>query len=223
MTPLPQSRGRVSLAIHNVVTAFFSGTPDQLPTPPNYPLDAAQGHCDDWSEWLTGTDGIYLFDPSVGLTLEAGSDDLVVIKRVDVEVFRRVSAGSGTIIKCLYGGGSNLGYSITVDTLKTETRFEAFDSDETGRMPPASISLGNAGSESADIGISSPPGNLYEGSIKVSVIINNKPDVITIGTAQRPFRWHSGLVSGADPDGPKYDWHPLQERWVRDFDPFSVR
>jgi len=60
---------------------------------------------------------------------------------------------------------------------------------------------------------------LYEGSVKVTTLVNNKREVIPIGTPQRPFRWHSGPETGMDDT---YDWHPTKKRWVHNFDPFSV-
>ncbi|MFG1775242.1 hypothetical protein ACGFIG_02265 [Micromonospora sp. NPDC049048] len=223
---LPRTYGDVKLSLYNIFRAFYIGHPQDLPRPLDYPEDEAQSHCDDWSGWFAATPDIYTVGASFKLEIQAGSSDLVVIKDVRSKIFNRKAASAGTLIKCSYGGGSNAGVSVVVDTVKQRTTFSEFDSDETRVMPPGSITLGqgDAGFLNAQITLDSKHGHLYEGQIIVDAIVNGVEETYVWGTKDSPFRWvedETGEFVGAD-DDEAYDWHPQQKKWVKGFDPFSM-
>ncbi|MEU8186730.1 hypothetical protein [Micromonospora carbonacea] len=223
---LPRTYGAVKLSLYNIFRAFYTGAPQDLPRPPDYPDGEAQGHCDDWSGWFASTPGMYTVGASFELEIQAGTSDLVVIKDVRSKIFNRKSASSGTLIKCNYGGGSNAGVAVVVDTVEQRTTFSEFESDDTRVMPPGSITLGqgDAGFLGAQISISSKHGHLYEGQIIVEAIVNGEEKTITWGTRQSPFRWitdETGEFVGTNDDS-TYDWHPQEKKWVKGFDPFSL-
>ena len=223
--PKARSFGNVTLESHKIITAFFAGPPDQLPVPPAYPVEATQGHCDEWREWLASDSRIYMTSPIFEIGMTAGHDDLVVVKDVRVEIFKRTPATPGTTIKCLYGGGSNAGVNVYVDTAAQRTTFQPFESDEVTEMPPGSLTLGqgDAGFSNAAVMVKSMDGFLYEGRLVVEAIVNNKPETIRWGSQQQPFRWLSDESGQFTAEyGKEWDWNPVTARWVQGLDPFNL-
>jgi hypothetical protein len=204
---------------------FFAGQPGELPTPPDFEL--ATGHCKDWGDWLQATPGMYMVGPSVDVQLQAGEPDLVTVTNVEVEIFKRtpIASNAGTVIQCSYGGGSNSYYLVNVDTVARSTTLveDALSGAEPIPMPPASITLAEKGFETVRIGLSSMEGQLYEGRIVVTVIVNGAEKKLGVGSPQAPLKWiqsDSRFAIGS-PGYTYHDWSMVERRWVKDLSPFE--
>lgn len=214
-----RSYGKVDFASYQAGYAFFQGSPDQLPVPPDYPESEFSGHCDEWQDWMASTASIYSGGNGFGLQIMAGSDDLVVVKNIEVKVFSKKIAQAGTTINCVHGGGSNAGYSVNVDTQANRTTFTSWDGDGSKvEMPPGSISLGqkDSGFTDAAISITSEDGYLYEGEILISAIVNGETKTISWGSSVQPLRWVSDAAGGLI-QGPEeaFDWDVVARRWQK--------
>src|SRR5205823_6590303 len=121
------------------------------------------------SDWLKSQPKMYPVDPDPYVGLTTGSDDLVTIKDVKVQVFRRAPAATVTLVQCNYGGGFSPGYLIVVDTVRQRTEFRSSDAaDVYHDMPPGSISLHGLDHDSATIVFASQEKYLYEGMVTVT-------------------------------------------------------
>ena len=219
--PSPQSMAEVKFRRDsNTIVTFFAGTPDELPTPPDY--QHAFGHCQDWDTWLRTTPGMYLVDAGVDVQLQTGEPDLITVTAVRVEIFKRtpVDPGTGTVIQCAYGGGSNSYYTVDVDTVHQTTTVTEGElvGGRPQQMPPASISLDQKGFRTVRIGLSSLEGHLYEGRIVVSVIVNGASKDLAVGSPEVPLRW---IQRDSRFGGTYYDWDMQIRTWVKDFKPGS--
>ena len=221
----PQSRAsiRVTTAGTNQ-WAWFAGPADALPVPP--PYEAVNGACTEpaWDEWLRTNEEIFLPNPSVVVSMEAGDADLLVITKVEVLIFTRAEreAGGGTWIRCAWGGGFDTFYRVTVDTLTRTATVEESSVQSDGRrypIPPGSITLAEKGHATVDIGVRSPTGYRYEGGIRITASVNGTPAVYQIGTRAAPLRW---LTPAEPEDGRAYvGWDQQKREWVEDYEPFA--
>jgi hypothetical protein len=223
LVPPPRSLGVVSLNLSDIETAFFAGPKEALPVPPKYAVREVTSHCDDWADWLTSDSRIFL-NPQLQLSMQAGEDDLVVVKRVRAEVFVRKSKVSGVILGCKYGGDRGSGYSININTASGKTTFFdlGLDEDEGQKefsMPPSTINLSAKGYEEASISIDSQEGYLYEGRLAVIASVNGNDKEYSYGSESNPFRWYESELPGTDDF---LDWHPIENRWTGDMDAYGI-
>ena len=218
----PPSFAAVSLTLKEKEGAFFSGRWEDLPRPPEYPIEYVTDHCGLWSEWMMNTPQIY-FDAEFELAVDSGEKDFVVVDAVEVTVLHRRRVTEGTAITCKYGGDLELGYHIYVDSVTGKTTGVHIVSDADVRefeMPPASIQVKGEGHELAYLTIESQAGYLYEGVLKVSAKVNHQTRTYELGSTSNPLRWLGGGSSNLEVDS--YDWHPLENRWVDNFDARKV-
>ncbi|MFI6229445.1 hypothetical protein ACIBCR_19270 [Micromonospora echinospora] len=224
--PAARSFGWADLSTHGFIHAYFEGgSAADLPTPPAYPRESAQAHCAEWAQWIADSPRMYTVGQGLRLGMSAGTNDLVVVRDVRAKVFTKKAAAAGTTIKCNYGGGSNAGVGVVVDTVAQQTHFTPFDTDEKTLMPPGTLSMGlsDAGFSDASIAVTGEDGYLYEGQIVVEALVNNEPQTLTWGSYEKPFRWISDSSGRfAKDDGSEYDWHPIEKRWVQGMDPFTL-
>jgi hypothetical protein len=218
---------RITFASAPIFRVWSDGTADQLPTPPGYQLPS--GHCGEWDQWIRTTPTIYFDNPATDLRLQAGQSDIVLISKIEVQIYRRTARtiGSGTWIKCNWGGGSDVFYNVKVDTVKRTTTVQEQNLDsadeQTFEMPPRSIGLSDKGHQEARIFVQSQPGYRYEGALVISATVNGKDVTYTVGSRDKPVRWitdGSAEVDGA-PGTTYYGWDQRQRRWIREFQPFD--
>jgi hypothetical protein len=221
IAPSPASYAEIKPKLgYGQIFAYFDGTPDRLPTPPDY--QSPSGHCTDWDSWLRTTPDMYLVDPDINVELQAGEQDLVVLTSITAEIFDRKApaAGTGVPIQCMYGGGSNSYYEVSVDTVtrKTTVVENPVDGGRPKPMPPASISLTSKGYTDVAVGIRSLVGHLYTGMIVIAAKLNGKDQTYHIGSTERPLRW---FATDADLTASHYDWDVTKHAWVKGFNPLG--
>jgi len=219
--PAAKSLGRVFLDWSGSVSFLFAGGVGELPVPPDYPASQATGHCEEWGDWLSRQPKVYTILPSVTMGLLSGEPDLVVVRKIEAQVFeRRQITGKQPVvdIRCQYGAdGADLGHNVTVDTRNNSTELIDLESGDVAPLPPASLSLSGRGYKTVKIDIVSRQGFLYKGMIAITAIINGKEQQISLGSPGRPFKWLGGDQDHLDPlaiRAPGYDWSTRSRRWV---------
>ena len=226
--PIPSTAGERLGAVKLIADSswgswFYAGPPSELPTPPDYPVHEAVYHCDDWLGWLTSTPDIYSMNPGGDLLLQAGTDSVVTITRVQAQSFTRERIPDEyTEVGCNYGAGGEAGIVITPDT-RTPAQATVVDYGEEDprpfAMPPGVVTVGDVEGEAAQITVKSGE-YLYEGMIKVAATINGQSQQFSIGSPEKPYRWVGGdtsLVSSPDIKD-RWDWNPLTGEWVQGLD-----
>ncbi|MET7970528.1 hypothetical protein [Micromonospora sp. NPDC005305] len=224
----PQSLGKISYEFGPVLWALFYGAPGALPKPEGEGSNDSE--CSHWSSWLSRTADLYVVDPVIDFALEGNDADVVVISKVEAKILSRVPARNEnrTFVKCLYGGGSNEFYNVTLNTVtgKAMVREESLGAAEDPRpypLPPAAISLSEGGHTGVRIELDSLGGYFYEGILQATTSINGEEKVISIGSQDAPFRW-------VTPDNQRFDtipsfnyvgWDPQARRWVDNYSPWS--
>jgi hypothetical protein len=225
LLPTPESRGQVTVDLFQAQYAVFTGAPNTLPTPPEYPVSAASDHCAQWHEWMSKDPRFYFVNPRLEVRLEAGAPDLVVLTGARVTTFTRRTVPETTLVKCFYQGGGVGGYTVNVDTTTGITRYMSEVDGTTGTMPPAAIEVSKNDYQGVEVHLLSQKGAVYEGALTVTYRVNGKDGSYTVGTRTEPLRWtyfgDNGDYFGYPP-GPQYDWHPIQKRWVTGLDPFNL-
>lgn len=226
--PEPKSRVKVTAAAAPIIGVWFDGTPDQLPTPPDYTM--ASAHCTEWDRWFRDTPQVYFDNPVIDFALETGVPDQIVIRKIEMEIYRRTlrTVGSGTWIQCNWGGGSNNFYVVDVDTAERSTTVQEFAEfgpdpdaeDRTYPMPPGTISLSGIGETTVRIGVNSLAQYKYEGAMVVTASVNGEETVYTIGSRDKPVRWISSAEGDGELTSSHYGWDVNRRRWVKDFQPF---
>ncbi|MDG4789081.1 hypothetical protein O7626_24645 [Micromonospora sp. WMMD1102] len=221
----PQSIGKISYEFGYTLFAWFDGSRERVPTPRRGEIRTSD--CDDWDDWLTHTPRLYVVDPVIDFGLEGNYADNVVISKVEAKIFERsrLPASAGTLVKCLFGGGSNEFYNVSVDTLTRKTTVEELEAgSSTGRrpysMPPGSISLSDGGHSGVRILVESPMGFMYEGSVIVTASINGKSQNYEIGSREEPFRWATPpQAEEMEPDF--VAWNGTKKSWVKNYYPYD--
>jgi hypothetical protein len=199
----PISRAEVAFYYPYLGGAVFAGPPAELSTPPEIPAASGRSHCEEWAEWMDNNPRIYR-PLAFTLGMSAGQQDLVVLRGVSVKIFKRTPMVATIAIGCGYGGdGVWEGYTVTVDTVRSETILQKGDAGGGHQMPPAAVSLGEPGYLAVDIAGKSAPGFLYEGQVVIDAIVNGENRSIVKGTTDRPFRWY-GATARRNPGF--YDW-----------------
>lgn len=228
ITTVPLSIAKISAVGAPNFGFWFDGTPGELPIPPGFLGPGAQ--CRDWDNWIRDTPRFYFEDPATDLGMEAGEPDLVVIKSVDVEIFSRDrrQSGGGTWVQCAWGGGGEILYSVTVDTLAQKTTVWQDPEAEGGdgemrefQMPPGSITLASKGYANARISIKSPSGYRYSGAVTVRASINGDPVTYRIGDKERPLRWTTTVDNESSVGSASYGWDASARRWVKGYKPYK--
>ena len=221
----PQSIGRISYEFGYTLWAWLDGPRSKLPTPGG--KNVRTSDCDEWGQWLTHTPRIHIVEPVIDFGLEGNVADNLVISKVESDIYKRTKIPStrGTLVKCLFGGGSDEFYNISVNTASRVTVVTEMDlgsptDKKPYRMPPASISLSDGGHAGIRITLDSLDDYLYEGSITVTGSINGVPKVFKIGSPGQPFRW--ATPSEADEIDPEYvAWDGTNKKWSRNFYPYG--
>jgi hypothetical protein len=227
--PTSRPLGKVSLELVPVKSWIFAGSHSELPTPPDYPAIHVLNHSRDWSGWLQRQPKMYAVDPIFHVVLAAGADDLVVVKKAEMQVFRRTPASrSVTAVKCEYGAGGNPGHYIIIDTVEPKTWFISFGGGS-GDMPPGSISVHGLDSTQISVIIQSHFRYLYEGMLTVTADVNGKEENYQLGSPEVPLRWISADRIVRTPTAPSgdmtrdgfvdslgygYDWNLAQKSWA---------
>jgi hypothetical protein len=199
----------------------YLGDPSQLPKPPDYPAEYKASHCDKWLDWTQRQPTIYSVGADAFMDIISGSPDLVIVKNVKVNLFRKMALPhTVTLIRCKYGGGG-AGPVITTNVITGQTEVEDDRTSKRFAMPPGSLSIAGADFEVARISIISRQNYLYEGSIEVDTLVNGKPRKVEIGSVSEPVKWvelssnKRRDVSGA------YDWDVQKHAWVKGFNPLG--
>jgi hypothetical protein len=221
----PQSIGRISYDFGFALFAWFDGPVRDLPPPKAGQVRGSD--CDEWGTWLTHTPRLHIVDPVIDFGMEGNFADNVSISKVEARIYqrRKVDATDGTLVKCLFGGGSNAFYNVSVNTERRETTVTEMDlGSPTDRepylMPPASISLSRGGHVGVRITLDSPSNYMYEGSITVTASINGKAKVFHIGAPDQPFRWATPAKAD-DVDADYVAWDGNNKDWARNFYPYQ--
>jgi hypothetical protein len=226
--PTLRPLGKVTLEMVPAKSWIFAGSHSELPTPPDYVDNHVLNHCRDWFGWLQRQPKMYAVSPIVHVVLAAGADDLVVVKKAEMQVFRRTPASSAaTPVNCEYGAGGNPGHAIIVDTVESKTWFISFDGGS-GDMPPGSISVHGLDSTQISVLVQSHFRYLYEGMLTVTADVNGKEGNYQLGSPEVPLRWISTSRVVRTPNGvnmPRdgfvdslgwgYDWNLAQKRWAK--------
>ncbi|PWK28029.1 hypothetical protein [Actinoplanes xinjiangensis] len=215
LPPSPVSRAGLKASLSRVHSSrlLFAGTPDQLPTPPPYTRENAGSHCVAWKDFIDNDPRFYREKISLTVDLSAGEQEQVVIREIRAEIFDRKRISAAVMpIQCQYGGGSPGGYFITVDTVRSRvTVAPADDLGNEAEMPPATVSLTEAGYTSSRVSVVSAPGYLYSGKVVIDATINGQERTLEYGDATRPLRWSddSNLF-----DSGAYDWDLKGGQWL---------
>jgi hypothetical protein len=224
-----KSLARIAIEPSTVTSVWFDGPPRSLPEPPTY--RAVQNPCGDWKEWLRSTPGFYFDGPEIDVGLFEGSNDSVVLTRVDIVILQREPmVGDGTWIMCLWGGDGPRPFQIEVNTATASTIVTRVSSDgdieDPARpMPPAFISPTGETEAVGSVVVQSLPGYRYHGYIIVSATVNGEPWSTTVGSEERPLRWiTTGASDQFEPDVRSYYmWDRRSKKWIMDFNPLTGR
>ena len=141
----------------------------------------------------------------------------MTVSRIEVEILRRTELSAYTPIACNFGAGGDVGFRATVDNRRPDRKTLLTYNDEQGdliedvEMPPASFTVkDNKGTSTGIVAIESRSDFLYHGILKVYANVNGEPRIITLGTADEPYRW---VTPSADPSK-RVAWDPLSSSWV---------
>jgi hypothetical protein len=227
--PLPASLAKVSFTLGSVISMLYLKPAAELPEPDAYPGYESGPYCHRWGGWPTTVPDLYLIDPTLNIEIEAGADELVVLKDVRFEIFQRTPLGSryrlgdnATLVNCRIGGGSDPGHLIKLDTAKSSVTLASHPIDgdvgELGperRMPPASLTSRDLEHSSADLTVQSLDGYLYQGKIQILANLNGQVKKLDIGSRARPLRWMSDQAGRYHPiDNPCRAWDPNKRTWI---------
>lgn len=199
----------------------YPGKLSSLPAPPDYTANDYWNHCEQWTDWIKQNK---LHGPgALIVTAQTGEGETLSVVGVSVKLLRVEQPKEVTEIACGHGGGSLVpGSFIRVDT-RTGNVKAAQGSDTNlsekhvyAPMPPASISLTGADSETVQISMKGDPKKFYEGIVTVTLMVNGQERVVVWGSTESPFRW---VPAGALSPGPdSWAWNPRTHEWAKDFD-----
>ena len=227
--PLPASLAKVSFTLGSVISALYLRPAAELPKPDTYPGYESGPYCHRWGEWPTTVPDLYLINPTLNIEIEAGANELVVLKDVRFEIFQRTPLGAryrpgdnATLVNCRIGGGSDPGHLIKLNTAKSSVTLSSqpIDGDvgDLGperKMPPASLTSSDLEHGSADLAIQSLDGYLYQGKIQILANLNGQVKTLDIGSRARPLRWMSDQAGKYHPiDNPCRAWDPNKRTWI---------
>lgn len=222
VTCYPARDARVDITQSKLDFVWFDGTPDQLPTPPDYENRAYP--CGDWSDWLSRTPGMYLSGPAFDIGM-FGPPGTVTLTRVVASIFDRPKRDrEGTWIQCQWGGGNNIPFLITVDTRSSRTTLTVSEQtesedDKTSPMPPAIVALDEDGNTTGTVLIRSNEGYLYSGGVTFTADLNGAAWVYEVGSEENPLRW---IEDGPSGDlGTRYMWDRRSRTWRPGFNPME--
>lgn len=218
----PEPTGQIKPTFDFVMWAWLDGKNGSPPKPTGGEIQSSE--CDDWGSWLADTPGVHVVDPRIQLGIEGNSTSNLVVSNIYVDLFRRtkIQEGSGTLIKCMFGGGSHSSYEVTIDTVHRKTLVAELDTGtvlEKYEMPPGSIVLSGGGYAGVRIRLSSLPDYMYEGAITIVGSINGKPAEFKIGSRESPLRW--ATPTRVEDEEPEFiGWNGDAQKWSRKYYPF---
>lgn len=215
-----------SYADLNIVPSFPSDyvvfdDPTGLPPPPEVPEEEQFYRCDAWDGWFAENSAV-LASPDFDIMVAAGEDELVVISDIRaVLVSKEQVARPPSIIRCSYGGGVEPGIEIQLDTAARSSILTDLESGDSSAMPPATVSLSEAGAFAASIKIASDEGFVYAGYFEIICAVNGEMKVITYGSKDDPIEWLGGNNFAATED--TYGWNHMTHSWELGLDPAYVQ
>ncbi|BCJ46295.1 hypothetical protein GCM10010168_52460 [Actinoplanes ianthinogenes] len=205
---------------------WFDGPPDRLPAPPERTVGEMSCYDAGFMAWVRSIDRFHLTDISKTVVLSAGTPDLVTLTRATVSLGTRkaVPPGSGTWVKCVFGGdGFFYHHDITIDSQQQTTTVvettgddSEIDSGPAEAMPPASVALADKSQDLVAIHVKSKPDHAYTGFVTITASVNGETRTLSLGGPQSPLRWVAmEPAEGADwyapDDAGKWhkNWSPL--------------
>jgi hypothetical protein len=221
----PSPDGAADFILGKTQWAWFDGDVEQLAPPRNGQTRVSL--CNRWDDWLTDTPDLYLVGPKFSVTLTGNSSATAVITDVAADLYqRRPMKPDGTLVKCEYMGGDANYYYVIVNTITGKTSFVESEDGHPATdikpvpMPPGLITLNRSGYTSAEIFLDSKIGQMYEGSLRVTVMINGKKRTISIGSPDNPLRWATPPSVEQGPQLPSYvGWNGKSRRWTTNYSP----
>ncbi|WP_146605037.1 hypothetical protein [Jiangella anatolica] len=193
------------------------GDPATLPPPPELAEEELFERCEPWDGWLTENSGV-LASPDFDIMVVGGKNDLVVISEIrSVLIGKDPVAAPPSIIRCSYGGGVEPGIEIHLNTAEQSTILTDLESGESSEMPPATVSLSEAGAFGASIMVASEPGFVYSGYFEITCAVNGENRVITYGSSADPIKWLGGDNFASSQA--VYGWNHITRSWVFGLDP----
>jgi hypothetical protein len=191
-----------------------------ISAPPPYPIDQAQDHCAQWNHWFEGQGAA---EPGGGLGVEilAPSQAAVAITGVTVHVFRSYKPRGLSYIKCderppvgydlvpALAMGLSLAHPSAAPTINsggvTGDRVQSFAS------PSGALIRVLAGTtERLHLVPSGSRVRMYEWSVDLSAVVNQRRETLQVGSAREPLRsWFGPNPRRA------YDYDLAKHAWRR--------
>lgn len=191
-----------------------------IPAPPSYPINQWRDHCAWWNHWLE-SQGAVEGGGVVGVDILAPSQAAVTITGVTVHLFRSYKPRGISSIQCNEGPppptdiapvlsiGLSLAHPNAAPTINsgglTSDRVKSFVSPNGGL-----IRVLAGATERLDLVPSGSFVRMYEWSVDLSAVVDQKRETLHIGSARQPLRtW-----LGASP-GHAYDYDLAKHAWRR--------
>lgn len=196
------------------------GDLDALPPPPEVPEEELFSRCEEWEGWLEDVAAVRA-SPDFDITVAAGAEDLVIISDIRPVIVRKQPAPEhSSVVRCTYGGGLSPGYEVHLDLASASSSLVDLERDSSAAMPPATLSLADAGAFGVSAKVASAEGYVYEGYFQVFCSVNGVDEIFTYGSPQEPIAWLGGV--NLLPPELVYGWNHVTHAWARGLDPAFV-
>jgi hypothetical protein len=208
---------------------WYTSTPvHELGVPPEFDSNRGSWHCNEWLDWFRTVPAFPGGETYV--IIKAPSSTAVVITSVEITVHSHNELdGDGALIQCGYGGD---GYFVSTATLSfldrdSVLRLKALEDDQDYAIPPDQFRVEAGLSEVIAFEGEGEPG-VYEWSMVVNAVINQKAVTQQVGSEADPLLTIVTPDSGSDPEAhdeqtplgfllevyDAVDWDPVACEWI---------
>ncbi len=206
----PAALARLVPRTHNAVIP--SGIA-QVTTPPQYSPDLSADHCDLW--WRSWFEEQAAAEDAVPtIEISAPSSAGVTVTSATIHVFRSYTPSNLSYVECVHSAGPMPGTLLNVNLDRPDdppTLVADDGSDRPLSMPDAVIDIGPGRTELLAVTPRGMP-RLYEWSVDVGVIVNQRRQTFTFGSATDPLRAWLGKrpTNSYDYNLASRSWEPVK-------------
>ncbi|QXJ24061.1 hypothetical protein AGRA3207_005312 [Actinomadura graeca] len=183
--------------------------PGHLPSPPDYPPADENGHCQEWKSWFDRLAGAPI-TKSRPIRISAPAHANVEVVSAKPTVYRSYKPARLTLVRC-QGAGPKPGTLLRIDLdhpVAPPTVVADDGSEKPLRMPNATIAINAGHTEYVAVTPRAAAAKMVEWSVRITMVIDQKEQVVNYGSAGRPLRNWFG------PPPPAQDWDQARRTWT---------